>query len=192
MYPNLYKGLGLKSEDLAKYDTPLVGFDRKMVIPMGQIKLHIITKGKDVMVNFIVVHIFSPCTEILAWLWIHAMGAVMSTLHLKVKFLTKQGIIMVRRDQNVARQCLIVAITHEGKQKEQIELAPLQQLQGPNHYTGLTALKSWIKSTFSSNLTDISKQVRAFKQEMEWSFCKYWFRIQTFLYGVHTRSQEQT
>ena len=27
MYPGLFKGLGLKSEDLFKYDTPLVGFD---------------------------------------------------------------------------------------------------------------------------------------------------------------------
>ena len=35
MYPNLYKGLGLKPEDLSKYDTPLVGFDGKVVIPEG-------------------------------------------------------------------------------------------------------------------------------------------------------------
>ena len=27
MYPNLYRGLGLKKEDLSKYDTPLMGFD---------------------------------------------------------------------------------------------------------------------------------------------------------------------
>jgi len=33
MYPNLFKGLGLKNEDLSKYDTPLVEFDGKVVIP---------------------------------------------------------------------------------------------------------------------------------------------------------------
>ena len=27
MYPDLYKGLNLKPEDLSKYDFPLVGFD---------------------------------------------------------------------------------------------------------------------------------------------------------------------
>ena len=32
MYLDLYKGLGLKVEDLTKYDTPLVGFDGKMVM----------------------------------------------------------------------------------------------------------------------------------------------------------------
>ena len=66
MYPDLYKGLGLRDEDLTKYDIPLVGFDEKMVMPAGQIKLPIVIKGKEVMVNFIVVHAFLPYTTILA------------------------------------------------------------------------------------------------------------------------------
>ena len=37
MYPDMFKGLGLKREDLSKYDTPLVVFDGRMVIPQGQI-----------------------------------------------------------------------------------------------------------------------------------------------------------
>ena len=32
MYLDLFKGLGLKNEDLSKYDTLLVGFDGQMVI----------------------------------------------------------------------------------------------------------------------------------------------------------------
>ena len=32
MYPDLCKELGLKPEYLSKYDTPLVGFDGKIVI----------------------------------------------------------------------------------------------------------------------------------------------------------------
>ena len=39
MYPDLYKGLKLKPEDLACYDSPLVGFDGKTVILRGQIRL---------------------------------------------------------------------------------------------------------------------------------------------------------
>lgn len=35
MYPGLYKGLGLKPKDLSKYDIPLVGFDRKILVPKG-------------------------------------------------------------------------------------------------------------------------------------------------------------
>ena len=39
MYPNLFKGLGLKSEDLSQYDVPLVGFDGKTIVPRGMIRL---------------------------------------------------------------------------------------------------------------------------------------------------------
>nr|XP_023916565.1 uncharacterized protein LOC112028143 [Quercus suber] len=43
MYPDLYKGLGLKPEDLAPYSSPLMSFDGKLVIPEGVIKLPIQT-----------------------------------------------------------------------------------------------------------------------------------------------------
>ena len=89
MYPNLYKGLGLKKDDLSKYDTPLMGFDGRMVILEGQILLPMNMEGKETMVTFIVVALFSPYTAILGRPWIHAMGAVPSTLHVKVKFCTE-------------------------------------------------------------------------------------------------------
>ena len=41
MYLDLYKGLNIRPEDLTAYDSPLVSFDRKVVIPRGQIKLSI-------------------------------------------------------------------------------------------------------------------------------------------------------
>ena len=65
MYPDLFRRLGLKNDDLSKYDTPLVGFDGRMVIPKGQISLPINLEGKEVMVTFIVVNPFSPYTVIL-------------------------------------------------------------------------------------------------------------------------------
>ena len=39
MYPDLYKGLGLKPEDLAAYSFPLVSFEGRMVAPKGLIRL---------------------------------------------------------------------------------------------------------------------------------------------------------
>lgn len=63
--PTFTKVLGLKPEDLSRYDTLLVGFVRKVVMPKGQIKLLVVTKGKDVEVNFIVVNTYSPYTAIL-------------------------------------------------------------------------------------------------------------------------------
>ena len=36
MYSDLFKGLRLKDQDLTKYDTPLVSFDGRVVIPQGK------------------------------------------------------------------------------------------------------------------------------------------------------------
>ena len=35
MYPDLFKGLNLKPEDLTIYDSPLVSFNGKVIIPKG-------------------------------------------------------------------------------------------------------------------------------------------------------------
>ena len=35
MYPDLYKGLGLKPEDLTTYSSPLISFEGKMVASKG-------------------------------------------------------------------------------------------------------------------------------------------------------------
>ena len=86
MYPDLYKGLNLKSEDLAAYDSPLLSFEGRIVTPKGQIRLPIQTGSEVVEVNFIVVDAYSPYTAIVARPWIHALEAVSSTLHQKVKY----------------------------------------------------------------------------------------------------------
>ena len=121
MFVELYKGLGLKQENLIKYDMPLVGF----VVLEGKISLSIMTEGKEVIVNFIMVNAFSPYTAILGRPWIHAMGTVPSTLHMKVKFPTEDGVAVVKGDQQVAQQCMVVTINHEIKLKKQVELESL-------------------------------------------------------------------
>ena len=84
--PDLYKGLNLKPEDLMAYDSPLVSFERKTVTPKGQIRLPIQTESEVIEVDFIVVDAYSPYTAIVARPWLHALGAVSSTLHQKVKY----------------------------------------------------------------------------------------------------------
>ena len=86
MYSDLYKGLNLKPEDLTTYDSPLVSFEGKTVIPRGQIRLPIQTSSDMVEVDFIVVDAYSPYTAIVARPWFHALGAISSTLHQKVKY----------------------------------------------------------------------------------------------------------
>ena len=81
MYPDLYKGLGLKPENLTTYSSPLVSFEGKMVVPKGQIRLPMQVGIDVVEVNFIVVDAFSPYIAIMGRPWLHSLGAVSSILH---------------------------------------------------------------------------------------------------------------
>jgi len=60
IYPDLYKGSNLKPEDLERYDPPLMGFDGRMVVPRGMIRLPVQAGDEEVHVNFIVVKAYSP------------------------------------------------------------------------------------------------------------------------------------
>ena len=81
MYPDLFKGLKLKPEDLMPYNSPLMSFDGKFVTPKGMIRLPIQTGPKIVEVNFIVVDTYSPYTAIVGRPWLHTLRAVASSLH---------------------------------------------------------------------------------------------------------------
>ena len=64
MYPDLYKGLNLKSKDLTPYSSPLVSFEGKFIIPKGQIRLPVQTDSEVVEVDFIIMDAYSPYTVI--------------------------------------------------------------------------------------------------------------------------------
>ena len=113
MYPDLFKGLGLKPEDLRTYSSPLVSFEGKMVVPKGQIRLLVQTGSDVVEVDFIVVDAFSPYTAIMGRPWLHSLGAVSSTLHQKVKYPSGGQMLEIVGIQSMARQCLIAAIQHK-------------------------------------------------------------------------------
>ena len=113
MCPDLFKGLGLKPEDLTTYSSPLVSFEGKMVVPRGQIRLPVQTGSDMVEVDFIVVDAFSPYTAIMGRPWLHSLGAVLSTLHQKVKYPSGGQVLEIVRSQSMARQCLVAAIQHK-------------------------------------------------------------------------------
>ena len=112
MYPNLYKGLGLKPKDLTLHDSPLVSFEGKIVTPIGLLKLPIQTGSDVVEVDFIVVDVYSPYTAIVARPWLHALGAVSSTLHQKVKYPSEGQVKEIVGNQSMAKQCMVAAISH--------------------------------------------------------------------------------
>ena len=112
MYSDLYKGLGLKPEDLTAYSSPLVSFEGMMVAPKGLIRLPVQASMDVVEVDFIVVDVFSPYTAIMGRPWLHTLGAVSSTLHQKVKYPSGGQVFEIVGSQVAARQCLVAAIQH--------------------------------------------------------------------------------
>ena len=126
MYPNLYKGLNLRPEDLTAYESLLVSFEGKTVIPKRQIKLPIQTDSEIVEVDFIVVDSYSPYTAIVVRPWLHVLGAVSSTLHQKVKYPSKGLVKEILGNQSVARQCMVAAILHK------LEAVPLDFAERPS------------------------------------------------------------
>ena len=113
MYPNLYRVLKLKPKNLTAYDSPLVSFDEKVFILNGQIWLPAQAGLEMVEVDFIVVDAYSPYMAIMARPWLHALGAISSTLHLKVKYPSGDRIEELVGSQSTARKCLVAVIMHK-------------------------------------------------------------------------------
>ena len=95
------------------YNSPLMSFEGKIVIPKGQVRLPVQTGLKVVEVDFIVVDTYSPYTAIAARPWLHTLGAISSTLHQKVKYPSDSQIEEILGDQAMARQCMVAAIQHK-------------------------------------------------------------------------------
>ena len=113
MYPDLYRGLNLKPEDLTAYKSPLVSFEGKTVIPKSQIRLPIQTDSEVMEVDFIIVDSYSLYTAIVVRPWLHVLGTVSSTLHQKVKYPSEGLVKGILGSQSVARQCMVAAILHK-------------------------------------------------------------------------------
>ena len=113
MYPDLFKGLNLKTEDLTPYNSPLVSFEEKIIIPKGQVRLPVQAGSEIVEVDFIMMDAYFPYTAIVARPWLHTLGAVSSTLHQKIKYPSEGKVEEILGDQTMARQCMIAAIRHK-------------------------------------------------------------------------------
>ena len=112
MYPNLYKGLGLKPESSIAYSSSLVSFEGKMVVPKEQIRLPVQIGSDVVEVDFIVVDAFSLYTAIMGRPWLHTLGAISSTLHQKVKYPSGDQMLEILGSQSMAWRCMMATIQH--------------------------------------------------------------------------------
>ena len=114
MYPDLYKGLSLRAEDLTPYSSPLVSFEGKVIIPKGQIRLPVQTSSETVEVDFIVVNAYFPYIAIVARPWLHTLGVVSSTLHQKIKYPSGGQIKEILGDQTLPQGTHALGASNRG------------------------------------------------------------------------------
>ncbi|XP_030963828.1 uncharacterized protein LOC115984992 [Quercus lobata] len=114
MYPDLYRGLNLKPEDLTASNSPLTGSD-------------------VVEVDFIVVDAYSLYTAIVARPWLYALGAVSSTLHQKVKYPSEGQVKDIVGNQIMARRCMMAAISHQPNAEPSTSIGKAYSNQPPQH-----------------------------------------------------------
>ncbi len=113
MYESLFKGLGLEKKDLNLVEGPLSGFSGETVVPSGKVTINVRARTISSPIEFFVLNAFSPYNAILRRPWLHRMGAIPSTLHQRLRFLTSQGVMKILGDQLAAKQCLVAAIRHK-------------------------------------------------------------------------------
>uniref|UniRef100_A0A2N9F6C2 RNase H type-1 domain-containing protein n=1 Tax=Fagus sylvatica TaxID=28930 RepID=A0A2N9F6C2_FAGSY len=109
MYQELYEKLGLGKSDLSEFSSPVFGFSGESTIPLGKTTLPVLAGPINLQTEFIVVQAPSPYNAIMGRSWLHKMRAIPSTLHQKLRFPTKNGVMEINGDQVAAKQCVLAA-----------------------------------------------------------------------------------
>jgi hypothetical protein len=117
MYQDLYMKLGLGEAELSSFTSPIYGFSGEPTVPLGKTILLVLTGPINLQTEFIVVKASSPYNAIMGHDWLHRMRAIPSTLHQKLRFPTKDGIMELNGDQVTANQCVLAAVKQKYIQK---------------------------------------------------------------------------
>ena len=114
MYQDLYTKLGMGEAELSSFTSPIFGFLGEPVVPLGKAVLPVLAGSVNLQTEFIIVNASSPYNAIMGHDWLHRMRAIPSTLHQKLRFPTKDGVMELSGDQVTAKQCVLTAV----KQKD--------------------------------------------------------------------------
>ncbi|XP_020230501.1 uncharacterized protein LOC109811243 [Cajanus cajan] len=116
LYWNTFKQLGISEKELIPYDDPLVGFAGERVSTKGYIKLFTRfyfdeQESREIQVKYIVVDANTSYNILLGRPSLNALGAIVSTPHLAMKFPSDKGkIITIHADQKAARECYFASL----------------------------------------------------------------------------------
>ncbi|KAL0439572.1 UNVERIFIED_CONTAM: hypothetical protein Slati_2440200 [Sesamum latifolium] len=111
IFYDAYVQLGIDNAKLRSVNTPLMGFSGEMIEPLGEVMLPLslgsYPKRSTKLVKFLVVKASSAYNIILGRLSLNLFRAIASTLHMKLKFPTSEGIGEAIGDERMARECYV-------------------------------------------------------------------------------------
>ena len=117
IYLMAFQQMKIDKDQLRPIETPLVGFARTSIYPLGMVTLQLIagTHPKQAMmkVNFLVVDCPSAYNVIIERPTLNRLRAVTSTYHLLVRFPIENGIGKMKGDQAMARECYLTTVNAE-------------------------------------------------------------------------------
>ena len=109
IFASAFDKMGIGRETLEPVNACLRGFSRERVLPLGSVQL-VFTLGDPpcqatTTVRFLIVDTPLAYNMLLGRPSLNAIRAVPSTYHMVIKFLTANGVGMVRGNQRIAREC---------------------------------------------------------------------------------------
>ena len=110
MYDSLFEKLKLPAAQVRSTDAPIFSFSGEAVWPIVIAEVPVRLGPVQKNIEFIVMNIDSPYNAILGRGWLGRMKVVASPLHQKLKFPSKEGIVVVRGKQEDACHCFGPAV----------------------------------------------------------------------------------
>ncbi|XP_026416695.1 uncharacterized protein LOC113312156 [Papaver somniferum] len=86
-------------------ENPIIGFSGEVTKAIGKVKMPRTVADKSVLGNFLLLDCRAPYNAVVGRYWLHAIGAVTSSYHQCLKFITPKGVVKVRSDQMAAHKC---------------------------------------------------------------------------------------
>ena len=109
IFASAFDKMGIGREKLEPVSTYLRGFSREKVLPLGSTQ-RVLTLGDPscqatTIVIFLIVDATSAYNMLLGRPSLNTIRAILSAYHMVIKFLTANGVGMVRGNHRVAREC---------------------------------------------------------------------------------------
>ena len=113
MYQDLYTKLGIGEAEVSSFMSPIFDFSGEPVVPLGK------AGPVNLQTEFIIINASSPYNAIMGRDWLHRMRAIPSTLHQKLRFPTKDGVMELSGDQVTAKQCVLTSVKQKDIKKKE-------------------------------------------------------------------------